>query len=190
MKELKLIPPNDPRVQSAIAPFTDELLKEEGFKDRQELVDCMFLVMKKFGGIGLTCNQVGLPFNMFVAGGHEGIEKGMSFAMFNPMIVSVSKEKIRMKEGCLTYPFMFIDIERPQKCVFKFEDKDGNTKEAHLDGMMSRICQHEYDHTIGRNFTENVSKLKLDMAKKKAMKQIKRMEEYRKFNKLLEQNQK
>jgi len=38
MKELKLIPPNDPRVQSAIAPFTDEMLEEEGFKDRQELV--------------------------------------------------------------------------------------------------------------------------------------------------------
>ena len=189
MKELKLIPPNDPRVQSAIAPFTDELLKEEGFKDRQELVDCMFLVMKKFGGIGLTCNQVGLPFNMFVAGGHEGIEKGMSFAMFNPMIVSVGEEKIRMKEGCLSYPFMFIDVERPRKCVMKYENKDGKTKEAHLDGMMSRICQHEYEHTIGRNFTENVSKLKLDMAKKKAMKQIKRMEEYRKFSKVLEQNQ-
>jgi len=189
MKELKLIPPNDPRVQSAIAPFTDELLKEEGFKDRQELVDCMFLVMKKFGGIGLTCNQVGLPFNMFVAGGHEGIEKGMAFAMFNPMIVSVGEEKIRMKEGCLTYPFMFIDIERPRKCVIKYEDKNGDTKEVHLDGIMSRICQHEYDHIIGRNFTENVSKLKLDMAKKKAMKQIKRMEEYRKFNKLLEKNQ-
>jgi len=54
---------------------------------------------------------------------------------------------------------------------------------------MSRICQHEYDHILGRNFTENVSKLKLDMAKKKAMKQIKRMEEYRKFSKVLEQNQ-
>ena len=189
IKELKLIPPNDPRVQSAIAPFTDDMLKEEGFKDRQELVEAMFLVMKKFGGIGLTCNQVGLPFNMFVAGGHEGIEKGMSFAMFNPMIISVSEEKLRMKEGCLTYPFMFLDIERPRKCVMKYEDKDGNTKEAHLDGMMSRICQHEYDHIIGRNFTEGVSKLKLDMAKKKAIKQIKRMEEYRKFNKLLEKNQ-
>jgi len=189
IKELKLIPPNDPRVQSAIAPFTDDMLKEEGFKDRQELVEAMFLVMKKFGGIGLTCNQVGLPFNMFVAGGHEGIEKGMSFAMFNPMIISVSEEKLRMKEGCLTYPFMFLDIERPRKCVMKYEDAEGNTQEAHLDGMMSRICQHEYDHIIGRNFTEGVSKLKLDMAKKKAIKQIKRMEEYRKFNKLLEKNQ-
>jgi len=189
IRELKLIPPNDPRVQSAIAPFHDDMLKEEGFKDRQELIEAMFFVMKKFGGIGLTCNQVGLPFNMFVAGGHQGIEKGMSLAMFNPMIVSVGEEKLRMKEGCLTYPFMFLDIERPRKCVMKYEDSDGNTQEAHLDGMMSRICQHEYDHIIGRNFTENVSKLKLDRAKKKAFKEIERMKRYREVNKVLDKNQ-
>ena len=188
-KELKLIPPNDPRVQSAIAPFTDDMLKEHDFKDRQELTEAMFLVMKKFGGIGLTCNQVGLPFNMFVAGGHQGIEKGMSIAMFNPVIISTSEEKVRMKEGCLTYPFLFIDIERPRKCVMKYEDAEGKLQEAHLDGMMSRICQHEYDHTIGRNFTEGVSKLKMDMAKKRAMKELDRLKKYNKVNKVLEKNQ-
>jgi peptide deformylase len=52
----------------------------------------------------------------------------------------------------------------------KYEDKDGKTQEAHLDGMMSRICQHEYDHTIGRNFTEHVSKFKLKRAQEKALK--------------------
>ena len=69
MKELKLIPPTDPRVQTAIAPFTDDMLKEHDFKDRKELTESMFECMKKFHGIGLTANQVGLPFNMFVARG-------------------------------------------------------------------------------------------------------------------------
>jgi len=32
MKELKLIPPSDPRVNNAIAPFVDEMLKDEGIK--------------------------------------------------------------------------------------------------------------------------------------------------------------
>ena len=84
---------------------------------------------------------------------------------------------------------MFLDIERPRKCVMKYEDSEGNTQEAHLDGMMSRICQHEYDHIIGRNFTENVSKLKLDRAKKKAFKEIERMKRYREVNKVLDKNQ-
>ena len=107
---LKLIPPSDPRVQSAIAPFQDEMLKEHDFKDRQELTDSMFATMKKYGGVGLTCNQVGLPFNMFVAGGHPSIEGGKAIAMYNPMIISSSVETLMMKEGCLTFPFIFLSI--------------------------------------------------------------------------------
>ena len=51
--------------------------------------------------------------------------------------------------------------------------KKGELQEAHLDGMMSRICQHEYDHIIGRNFVEHVSKFKLKRAEEKAKKLIK-----------------
>ena len=71
MDELKLIPPTDPRVQSAIAPFNDEMLKDEGIKDRKELSEAMFGAMKKYGGIGLSANKVGLPFNMFVLVDHH-----------------------------------------------------------------------------------------------------------------------
>ena len=46
-KEIKLIPPTDVRVQSAIAPFSDDMLKEHDFKDRKELSDSMFDTMKK-----------------------------------------------------------------------------------------------------------------------------------------------
>ena len=105
MDELKLIPPTDPRVQSAIAPFNDEMLKDEGIKDRKELSEAMFGAMKKYGGIGLSANQVGLPFNMFVLGDHPELEKGLKMTCFNPMIINSSKEVVAMKEGCLTFPF-------------------------------------------------------------------------------------
>ena len=32
MKDIKLIPPSDPRVQTAIAPFQDDMLKEHDLK--------------------------------------------------------------------------------------------------------------------------------------------------------------
>ena len=172
MKELKLIPPSDPRVQSAIAPFKDEMLKEEGFKDRKELSDAMFEAMKKYGGIGMTCNQVGLPFNMFVLGDHLQLENGLKMACFNPMIISSSEETVVMKEGCLTFPFIFLSITRPRKVVVKYEDENGNLQEGHLDGMISRIFQHEYDHTMGLNFTDKVSKFKLKRAYEKAEKMM------------------
>ena len=176
MKELKLIPPTDPRVNNAIAPFVDDMLKDEDIKDRQELSDAMFEAMNKYGGIGLSANQVGLPFNMFVIGGHPSIEKGLKMTCFNPMIVSASEETVRMKEGCLTFPFIFLDIERPRKVVVKYTDNKGDLQEAHLDGMMSRIFQHEYDHMLGRNFTEKVSKFKLKRAMEKRDKMLKKID--------------
>jgi len=171
-KEIKLIPPTDVRVQSAIAPFSDDMLKEHDFKDRKELSDSMFDTMKKYGGIGLTCNQVGLPFNMFVLGDHVGLEDGLKMSCFNPVIISASEETVAMKEGCLTFPFVFLTITRPRKIVVKYEDEKGDLQEGNLDGMMSRIFQHEYDHILGKNFTEYASKMKLDLAYKKAEKQM------------------
>ena len=94
---------------------------------------------------------------------------------FNPMIVSSSEETVVMKEGCLTFPFVWLSITRPRKVVVKYEDENGELKEGHLDGMMSRIFQHEYDHMLGRTFTEYASKLKLDLAYKKAEKQMDKM---------------
>ena len=174
MKELKLIPPSDPRVQSAVAPFSDDMLKEEGFKDRKELSDRMFEEMKKYGGIGLSANQLGLPFNMFVLGDHPGMEKGLKMTCFNPMIISASADQVMMKEGCLTFPFVFLNITRPRKVVVKYEDENGDLKEGSLDGMISRVFQHEYDHMLGKTFVDGVSKMKLDMAYKKAEKMMKK----------------
>ena len=171
MKELKLIPPTDPRVLSMIAPFTDEALKEEGYKDRDELTEAMFMAMKKYGGIGLSANQVGLPFRMFVAGGHPQIENGL--AMYNPTIKHMSEEVVMVKEGCLSFPFLFLDIKRPKKVIMEYEDSKGEKKEASLDGMMARVCLHEYDHMQGLVFTEQVSKFRLQRARDKAQKMIK-----------------
>ena len=164
-KEIKLIPPTDVRVQSAIAPFSDDMLKEHDFKDRKELSDSMFDTMKKYGGIGLTCNQVGLPFNMFVLGDHVGLEDGLKMSCFNPMIISASEETVAMKEGCLTFPFVFLTITRPRKIVVKYEDEKGDLQEGNLDGMMSRIFQHEYDHIEGVLFTEKIKPLRKRLIK-------------------------
>jgi peptide deformylase len=176
----ELLPPGDYRLRQPVLPYKDELLKEFGLKDRKELADSMFELMHKYGGIGLSAIQIGLPFNMFVAGDHQTIENGMKLSMFNPVILSTSEDKVMMKEGCLTFPFLFINIERPRKCVMKYEDENGDLKEAQLDGMMSRVCQHEYDHQAGILMPMKVSKMKLDMAYKKAEKEMKKWRRYQK----------
>ena len=112
---------------------------------------------------------------MFVMGDNLQINKGQKWVCINPEITDMSKETIRYKEGCLTFPFLFLDIERPQKIKVKYQNEQLETVEEEFDGIVSRCYQHELDHMHGRVFTELVSKLKLNMALKKRDKEIKRV---------------
>ena len=170
-----LIPPTDPRVLSTIAPFDKDIfLKQEGIST-QRIVRNMFATMHKYGGLGLSANQVGKPYRMFVMGGQLQIEAGKIYACFNPKIIKVSEEKVRFKEGCLTFPFLFLDIERPRRIEVEFLDENLDKKQYQMDGIMARCFQHELDHMSGIVFTSLVSKLKLDIAMKKRDKYIKKL---------------
>ena len=173
----KLLPPNDPRVLSSVAEFDIERFKEEEKIELKEFVDNMFETMKQYGGIGLSANQVGKPYRMFVMGDHLNIQKGKKWVCINPKITNVTKDLIRYKEGCLTFPFLFLDIERPQDISVEYLDENLEKKEEHMTGIVARCFQHEFDHMQGIVFTEHVSKLKLDMALKKRDKQIKKAQE-------------
>ena len=170
----KLLPPNDPRVLSGIEEFNIDIFKEDEKIELKEFVDNMFETMKKYGGIGLSANQVGKPYRMFVMGDHPNISKGKKWVCINPKITNVTQDLIRYKEGCLTFPFLFLDIERPQDISVEYLDENLEKKEEHMTGIVARCFQHEFDHMQGIVFTEHVSKLKLDMAMKKRDKQIKR----------------
>ena len=56
-----------------------------------------------------------------------------------------------------------------KKNVIEVKYLDQNFKEHHerIDGLFSRVFQHEFDHINSVDFTQKVSKLKRDMAIKK-----------------------
>ena len=172
----KLLPPTSPEVLSSIAEFDIERFKDDEKIELKEFVDNMFETMKNYGGIGLSANQVVKPYRMFIMGDHPSISKGKKWVCINPKITNVTKDLIRYKEGCLTFPFLFLDIERPQDITVEYLDENLEKKEEHMTGIVARCYQHEFDHMQGIVFTEHVSKLKLDMALKKRDKQIKKVQ--------------
>ena len=172
-KVFPLIPPNDPRLLMQVAPFMDDTLEQFGFADRKELSKIMYDNMAKYGGLGLSANQLGLPYRMFVMGGHPQIEDGKVRSVFNPMVNDVSPESINLKEGCLSFPFLFLSIKRPKWCSVRYTDENGEEIEETLHGMSARIFMHENEHMNGYVFTDLVSKLKLERAEKSKQKMIK-----------------
>jgi peptide deformylase len=70
---------------------------------------------------------------------------------------------------------VFLNLKRPKVIRFSYLDIDGIERNAGFSGITARIFQHEYDHMEGKNFTMYASRLKLDMALKKAKKKIKKV---------------
>ena len=136
--------------------------------DPEKFSMAMVTAMRDGGGIGLAANQVGYNFRMFVTEGEP------AFAVFNPTISFKSPNELLMDEGCLSYPDLMLKVSRPASIRVRFQDPYGNWITKQFAGMSARVFQHEYDHLIGVDFTDKVSKMKLDMAKKKAAKRAKR----------------
>jgi len=55
-------------------------------------------------GIGLSANQIGLDFKVFVAEVPDAQGGSKFYAIFNPEIEKISSEKVVFEEGCLSIP--------------------------------------------------------------------------------------
>ena len=168
MDELALLPFNDPLLKRKPAPFDFENNKEAAKEIKKILIDKMF----ELGGVGLSANQVGLDMAVFVIG--DGQVDGMQKAFFNPLIMGCGEEEDSMKEGCLSFPGLWLMVKRPKQVMIKYTDEEGEEKIESYEGVTSRVIQHEYDHMLGFNFTHRVSKLKLDRALKSIDKKVKK----------------
>jgi peptide deformylase len=74
------------------------------------------------------------------------------------------------REGCLSYPGLFLTINRAEWIVAEYQDSQGNTKEVKIDGYLAKCFQHELDHLDGVCFVDRVSQMKLNLAMKKLRK--------------------
>lgn len=162
-----LVTPDDPILREKIPDFD--------FKnppvDPEVLAGELAEHMMGYGGIGLSANQLGLPYRVFA------MRAEPSYVCYNPRITAFSdqREEILLDEGCLTFPLLFLKIKRPRFIRVRFQMPSGKWKTMRLDGMAARVYQHELDHLNGVLMTDHVSQLKLNRAKDKQMKLFKKI---------------
>ena len=142
--------------------------------NREQIKNDLIETMKNFNGVGLSANQVGIMERVFIM--YSDVKKREIIACFNPVIVSESDEKILMEEGCLTYPGLWLKVNRPDSIEVEYENENGEKQEKAMFGLEARIFLHEYDHMEGTNYTKKVSKLRFDRAKKRLKKVLKRLD--------------
>ena len=120
--------------------------------DRHHLSRVLIDNMIHHNGIGISANQIGIWERAFAM--VRDLENNEVMVCFNPRIVKSYSEEVEMEEGCLSYPDLFLKIKRPDKIVVKYEDEDKKTHKLKLQGLASRVFQHEYDHMEGIDFTQ------------------------------------
>lgn len=163
---LKLIHQNDPILRETLLPFDFK----NPVVDPQDLERDMIESMLEHNGRGLAASQVGINTRVFVIKTENIKEVFTPFAVFNPKVLATSEELIQDYEGCLSFPNLLLPVKRPEHVVAEFLDRDANTCIIRFDGIDARCFLHELDHLNGVCFTDNVSKLKLDLALKRQRK--------------------
>ncbi len=131
-----------------------------------EIEKAMIEIMQSNKGIGISANQVGFDRRVIVVQ-----PKGQEpFALFNPKIIDTSVDKLADQEGCLSFPNLFLSVNRHLEITVEYVDKHKKSCIIKFIGYDAKCVQHELDHLDGITFTKKVSKLKLDFAIKKQRK--------------------
>jgi peptide deformylase len=152
--ELKLVKPD-----TTVLLTPPKVFDFNGEDSPEMLSNLMLERLAELGGLGLSANQVGLNYRMFVMGAGES-----QYSIFNPEIISMSQEHVIMDEGCLSFPGIYIKVSRPSSIGVRFQNKKGEVREETLTGLTARIFLHEYDHMEGITLKQKVSKIKWDLA--------------------------
>jgi peptide deformylase len=135
----------------------------------RDLVDTMYAK----SGLGIAAIQIGDPRRMFLVeptlAGRDPKDDPVAF--INPEVVSTSEDTDRSDEGCLSFPGVYVPVERPLKATIRATGLDGEPFEVTGEGLMARCLLHELDHLTGKLLVDFVGPLKRQMIKRKLARQ-------------------
>jgi peptide deformylase len=152
-----LVPPDHPALYKVLPEF--DFVNPP--IDPNYLASGLVETCKKQNGIGLSSNQCGFEHRVFVMGAGEEY-----VAYFNAKILSSIGEK-HMEEGCLSFPFLNLNITRAEQVEVEYQDFTGVKRTKTFTGISARCFLHELDHMNGIVYTSRVKPLALQFGLKR-----------------------
>jgi peptide deformylase len=125
----------------------------------EETVAAMFELMYRSKGVGLAAPQVGLNRRLLVLdpSGSPDDPESAPLVLVNPIVLELAGETSVYEEGCLSFPGIFAEVRRPDRCRVRAFTPRGEPFEAEYEGFTSRVVQHEYDHLEGVLLVDRMS---------------------------------
>jgi peptide deformylase len=132
----------------------------------ERLVEDMVETMYAAPGIGLAAPQVGIESRLAVVDASVGEEPGHLRVLINPRILTTSGSEIDV-EGCLSIPDISDKVERPFAVTIRALDTSGMEQLIEAEGLEARAILHEIDHLDGILFTDHLTGLRRERARRR-----------------------
>lgn len=145
---------------------------DKDYPGLNQLIEDMFETMYNSRGVGLAAQQINKAIRLFVVDASlygEEYEEAKDFKkiFINAKITSFEGDDWEVEEGCLSVPGINEFVKRKRIIKITYQDENFVKHEETYNGMISRIIQHEYDHTEGIVFVERLPQIKKLLLKRK-----------------------
>lgn len=67
----------------------------------------------------------------------------------NPVLTFPDDETMKVLDDCMSFPGLYVYVMRHERCIIEYYDMDWKKCVMELDGDLSELLQHEYDHLDG-----------------------------------------
>jgi len=160
LMEIKLYP--DPVLRVKCPPV-------EKFDDSlRQLAEDMAQTMYNAPGVGLAAPQVGIELRLAAVDTSPDDEADLQ-VLVNPRILETGGRDVDV-EGCLSIPGISEKVQRPKWIRLEAWDAAGNLRTIEADGLFARAIQHEIDHLDGVLFTDHLTGLRGERARRQLKK--------------------
>ena len=173
MAILEILTFPDPRLAQKSEPVL------EFGKKLKKICDDMLETMYEAPGIGLAAPQVNIHKQIVVIDiDYESTEDEPPILTDkNPRIfinakITQKDGKMLYKEGCLSVPGEYEEVERAERITVMYQDIDGKPHSLEAEGLLAVAIQHELDHLEGRLFLDRLSFVKRKSIKRKILKEL------------------
>ncbi|MCB0331324.1 MAG: peptide deformylase [Bdellovibrionales bacterium] len=134
----------DPILREKCAAIEDASQSQDLFQDLRDTLRHVQTLYQFPRGCGLAAPQIGYTQRATIIE-YDGDQR----LLVNPEIVEASREKMKIREGCLSFFDYRGQIERHRYVKVRAQDRNGKTIEIEGSDDLSCLLQHEIDHLNG-----------------------------------------
>ncbi|MDQ0202894.1 peptide deformylase [Pectinatus haikarae] len=98
---------------------------------------------KNNAGRAIAAPQIGIKKRVI----YMNIDEPIIF--INPRLEFPTPKMMEIWDDCMSLPGLYVKVRRYEQCNIHFTDIEGNKKNFYLQGSLSELIQHEYDHLEG-----------------------------------------